>query len=179
VASYEGELIVSLYVRLRGKYGKIEKIALKVAEALFEKFPGVMGLESVDSWDGANLRIIVSRDDPDLIDRLMERVFEIIDKYGEIGNIVPEIVRFDELMLRGEPKTKVHATLVNKLKEFLRREFDCVIDVVPVDSWDGANLRIIVSRDDPDLIDRLMERVFEIIDEHGEIGNIVPEIVKA
>ncbi len=109
----------------------------------------------------------------------MERVFEIIDKYGEIGNIVPEIVRFDELMLRGEPKTKVHATLVNKLKEFLRREFDCVIDVVPVDSWDGANLRIIVSRDDPDLIDRLMERVFEIIDEHGEIGNIVPEIVKA
>jgi len=169
---------LSLLIRLRGKYGRNEKTTLRIAEVLFEEFPEVMGVESRDSWDGANLRIIVSREDPDLIDRLMERVFKIIDEQGEIGNIIPEIKRFDHLSIEGEPRTKFDSSIVHRIKEVLKSEFREVVDVVPFDSWDGANLRIIVSREDPDLIDRLMERVFEIIDEHGEIGNIIPEIKK-
>jgi len=86
---------LSLRVRLHGEYGRTEKIVLKIADVLFEEFPEVIGVESVDSWDGANLRVIVSRDDPDLIDRLMESIYRIIDEHGELGNIIPEIVRVE------------------------------------------------------------------------------------
>lgn len=68
---------------------------MRIAEVLFEDFSEVVGVESVDSWDGANLRIIVSRDDPDLIDRIMERVYRVIEEYGELGNIIPEISKVD------------------------------------------------------------------------------------
>ncbi len=81
-------------------------------------------------------------------------------------------------MIRGEPKAKINTVVVNRIREILLKEYDFVIDVTPVDSWDGANLRVIVSRDDPDLIDRLMESIYRIIDEHGELGNIIPEIVR-
>ena len=82
-------------IRLRGKYGSAERVALRTAEVLFEEFPEVVGVELRDHGDGSNLRVVVSRDDPELIDRLMGRIFEILDECGEIGNIIPEIARIE------------------------------------------------------------------------------------
>ena len=67
-----------------------------MAEALFSEFPEVAGVSSTDSWDGANLRIVMTRDDPELIDRIMRSVFEIIDKHGMLGEIIPEIAMMNE-----------------------------------------------------------------------------------
>ena len=84
--------VLSLLVHLRGKFSTKDKVALKIAERLMEDFEEVIAIETRDSWDGANLRIVVSRFDPDLVEAVFRRVYEIVEEFGEVGNIVPEIV---------------------------------------------------------------------------------------
>ena len=88
---------MSIRIFLKKPYTKRDKVILEIAEKLFgEMSENIVGLESRDSWDGANLRIIVRDDTSDIIDKIMEIVYKEIEKHDALGEIIPEIVRSDE-----------------------------------------------------------------------------------
>jgi len=87
-------LYVSLKVIVTGKYDKKDHIVLKIAVKLLEKFSDVVvGVERVDGWDGANLRVIVREESPELVDRIIDAIYDVVEELGVYGEVVPEIVQ--------------------------------------------------------------------------------------
>ncbi len=80
-------------VFLRGKFTKKDMTTLRIASELFNEFGGIIkGVQRVESWDGSNLRIIVKEDNPETIEKIMKKVYKILEKNNAIGEIIPEIV---------------------------------------------------------------------------------------
>ncbi len=85
-------------VFLRGKFTRKDSIILRVADELFKKIGDtVIGVQGVASWDGSNLRIIVKEDTPETIEKIMKTVYKILEKNNAIGEIIPEIVKQNDI----------------------------------------------------------------------------------
>ena len=172
---------MSVRIFLNKTYTKRDSIILHIAAELFKKLSGiVIGLEAQETWDGANLRIIVRDDSAEIIDRIMEIVYAEIDRHNAYGEIIPEITKSRDLMFFSKAEAKPRRDIVDSIEKSLKRALpNVVVGVEAVETGDGANLRIIVRDDSAEIIDRIMEIVYAEIDRHNAYGEIIPEITKS
>ena len=88
---------MSITIYIKNRFTDRDTLILEIAKKLFTKMgDNIIGIESKDTWDGANLRIIVKDDSNEIIDKIMEIVYEEIEKNNAYGEIIPEIVRAND-----------------------------------------------------------------------------------
>jgi len=71
---------------------------LKLAERIFEALGDmVVSVESIDGWEGSNVRIVLKELKPNIIDKIMEIIWEVEEEIGKHGIFIPEVVKQNEL----------------------------------------------------------------------------------
>jgi len=54
-------------------------------------------VESIDGWDGSNVRIVVRHKTDEVIDKIFDSIEEVERKYSSPATIIPQIVSQDEV----------------------------------------------------------------------------------
>jgi len=114
---------MSITIFIKKQYTDRDKVILEIAKELFREMSNnIIGLESRDSWDGANLRIIVKDDSSKVIDKIMEIVYKEIERNNAYGEIIPEIVKASDLLLIGsEEEIKPRESVVKQIERALKK----------------------------------------------------------
>ena len=87
--------MMTLKIILPNKITEIDKIILRLAEFLIDKFENqIVRVERFEGWDGSNIRIVVK--DIGLLEEIIKAIGEFEARLGITGTIVPRIVSEDE-----------------------------------------------------------------------------------
>jgi len=54
-------------------------------------------VESIDGWDGTNVRIVVKKKEEEIIEKIFDSIEEVERQYSSPGTIIPQIVSQDEI----------------------------------------------------------------------------------
>ena len=168
---------MTLQIILPDKITELDKIILRLAEFLIDKFENqIVRVERFEGWDGSNIRIVVK--DIGLLEEIVKAIGEFEAKLGITGTIVPRIVSEDEYNTLPKHITEVEISddLVLRLKEYLRKRFENqIVRVERFEGWDGSNIRIVVK--DIGLLEEIVKAIGEFEAKLGITGTIVPRIV--
>ena len=87
-----------LSINVKKKIDRIDKLVIRIAERLLEVLgQNLVKLETIEGWDGSNIRIIVKEKTDEVIEKIINTISKIEEKEGKIGVIVPDIVSLDEI----------------------------------------------------------------------------------
>jgi len=56
----------------------------------------MVSVESVEGWDGSNVRIVLKEVTPSLIDKVIDIIWEVEEEIGEHGLFIPDVVALNE-----------------------------------------------------------------------------------
>ena len=172
---------MSIKIFLDKPYSRKDETIINIAKELFNELGDiVVGLETHESWDGSNLRILVKDDTSEIIDKVLNIVYKIIEKHNAYGEIIPEIVKVSDTIFFTDMQVSIPQDALRTIERSLREHLPNIfIHVEPTESWDGSNLRILVKDDSSEIIDKVLSIVYKIVAEYKAYGKIIPEIVKA
>ena len=169
--------MMTLKIILPDKITEIDKIILRLAEFLIDKFENqIVRVERFEGWDGSNIRIVVK--DIGLLEEIIKAIGEFEARLGITGTIVPRIVSEDEfnILPKHVSEMKISDDLVLRLRQYLNEKFgDEIVRVERFEGWDGSNIRIVVK--DIGLLEEIIKAIGEFEARLGITGTIVPRIV--
>ena len=174
--------MLPILIYKRGDYKREDSIVIKLAEVLFDRLGDlVVSVESYEGCDGSNIKIVLKDVEPGIIDRVMDIIWETEVEIGEHGKIIPKILSFEEAKyLRDVKLPSLSKDVIDKLSKMLfDRLGDLVVSVESYEGCDGSNVKIVLKDIKPDIVDKVMDVIWEIETEMGEHGNIIPYVVES
>jgi len=162
--------------QLKGNDARILKIAEKLLSELGDL---VVSVESINGWDGPNVRIILKKVSPELIDKVIDAIWAVEEEIGKHGIFIPNIIDLEEFRYTREHSQERSLTeLVSWLADKLLSELgDLVISVTSIDRWRGPNVRIVLREISPELVEKVIDAIWAVEEELGEHGIFIPYLV--
>ncbi len=139
-----------------------------------------VGLYSVDTWEGCNVRIIVREKNEETYRKIFETIERLELEFGCPATIIPDIATIDEARAsRVDPKVTISNNLMEKLRNELKRIMsNNFVGLYSVDTWEGCNVRIIVREKNEETYRKIFETIERLELEFGCPATIIPDIVE-
>ena len=86
-----------LKIMLTRDVREIDYTILNLAKKLFTKLgQNIISIETIDGWDGSNVRIVVKEASIETVKKIVEAIGELENEIGKPGIIIPDVVEQNE-----------------------------------------------------------------------------------
>ena len=89
--------LMPLKIMLTRDVREIDYTILNLAKKLFTKLgQNIISIETIDGWDGSNVRIVVKEASIETVKKIVEAIGELENEIGKPGIIIPDVVEQNE-----------------------------------------------------------------------------------
>ncbi|MEX0568405.1 MAG: hypothetical protein Q6363_004490 [Candidatus Njordarchaeota archaeon] len=168
---------ISLYVRK--KFVDFDKIVAVFATNLLRRLGDkIVSVESVENWNGCNVRVVVRDKAWDVVDAVLSIAREVEKKFGYDEALIVDIVDIEERQNMYDARFYVNEDLLKEFKKELRRTLgEKIVYVEAVDDWNGCNVRVVVRDKAWDVVDAVLSIARKVEKKFGYDEALIVDIV--